>query len=61
MLGIENVKIQQKLKLRSEDCNKEDPDSYVLHAWGRGAEGQLGTNPSKEITKPFKFKLPQDC
>lgn len=55
------MKIQQKLKLRSEDCNKEDPDSYVLHAWGRGAEGQLGTNPSKEITKPFKFKLPQDC
>lgn len=61
VLGIENVKIQIKLKLRLEECNKEDPDSYVLYAWGRAAEGQLGTNPSKELTKPIKIKLPADC
>jgi hypothetical protein len=61
VLGIENIKFQIKLRLRLEECNKEDPESYVVHAWGRASEGQLATNPSKEITKPIKLKLPSDC
>lgn len=61
VLGIENVKLQIKLKLRLEECNKEDPEGYVVYAWGRASEGQLGTNPSKEINKPIKIKLPHDC
>ena len=61
VLGIMNQKAQQKLRLRMEECNKENPDDYIIHGWGRAAEGQLGTNPSKEITKPLKIKLPADC
>ena len=61
VLGIVNQKLQLKLKLRIEECNTENPDEYVVHGWGRAAEGQLSTNPSKEIGKPFKIKLPGDC
>lgn len=61
VLGIENIKLQIKLKLRLEESNKEDPESYVVHGWGRASEGQLATNPSKEIAKPIKIKLPSDC
>ena len=47
VLGVMNQKAQQKLRLRMEECNKENPDEYVMYGWGRAAEGQLGTNPSK--------------
>jgi hypothetical protein len=61
VLGISNVKMQQKLSIRLQESNIENPDSYVIHGWGRASEGALGTNPSKEITKPIKIKLPNDC
>ena len=32
----------------------------MLYGWGRAAEGQLGTNPSTQINKPLKMKLPAD-
>lgn len=61
VLGISNVKMQQKLSIKLQESNVENPDSYVIHGWGRASEGALGTNPSKEITKPIKVKLPPDC
>jgi asparagine synthetase B (glutamine-hydrolysing) len=61
VLGINNVKMQQKLSIRLQESNVENPDAYVIHGWGRASEGALGTNPSKEITKPIKIKLPADC
>lgn len=61
VLGISNVKMQQKLSIKLQESNVENPESYVIHGWGRASEGALGTNPSKEITKPIKVKLPQDC
>ena len=47
VLGVVNQKVQQKMKLRLEECNEENPDEYVAYGWGRAAEGQLSTNPSK--------------
>ena len=61
VLGVVNQKIQQKMKLRLEECNEENPAEYVVHGWGRAAEGQLSTNPSKEINKPIKLKIPSEC
>lgn len=61
VLGISNVKMQQKLSIKLQESNTENPDAYVIHGWGRASEGALGTNPSKEITKPIKIKLPGDC
>ena len=58
VLGILNVKQQIKLRLRLEESNVQNPDEYVIYGWGRNAEGQLATNPSKEIFKPIKIKLP---
>lgn len=60
-MGISNVKMQQKLSIRLQESNIENPDTYVIHGWGRASEGALGTNPSKEITKPIRVKLPADC
>lgn len=61
VLGLVNVKMQQKLSVKMAEANIERPDSYVIHGWGRASEGALGTNPSKEVTKPIKIKLPNDC
>jgi hypothetical protein len=61
VLGMVNVKMQQKLTLKIAEENIERPDNYILHGWGRASEGALGTNPSKEILKPIKIKLPNDC
>lgn len=61
VLGISNVKMQQKLSIRLQESNIENPDAYVIYGWGRASEGALATNPSKEITKPIKVKLPADC
>lgn len=61
VLGISNVKMQQKLSIKLQESNVENPDVYVIHGWGRASEGALGTNPSKEITKPIKIKLPAEC
>ena len=47
VLGVMNVKIQQKLTLKIAEQNKENPENYVLYGWGRASEGALGTNPSK--------------
>jgi hypothetical protein len=47
VLGILNVKLQQKLKLKLSESNQDNPDEYVVYGWGRAAEGQLAGNPSK--------------
>lgn len=61
VLGIINVKVQQKLKLKISECNRENPQDYILHGWGGNSEGQLGTNPSKDLPNPIKIKLPLQC
>lgn len=60
VLGISNVKMQQKLSIRLQESNQENPEQYLIHGWGRASEGALATNPSKEVTKPIRVKLPAD-
>ena len=61
VLGIINQKVYQKLSMRLQECNSENAENWLVHGWGRTAEGALGTNPSKDISKPLKVKLPEDC
>ena len=60
VLGIINQKTQLKLSLRLQECNSDNPDNWIIHGWGRTADGALGTNPSKDISVPLKVKLPED-
>ena len=61
VLGITNVKIQQRMKVRINECNEENPHEFIIHGWGRNDKSQLCTNPSPNITNPVKIKLPENC
>lgn len=61
VLGITNIKIQQRMKVRIHECNEENPEDYTIFGWGRNDKGQLGTNPSANVTNPIKIKLPDNC
>lgn len=60
VLGLVNVKLQQKLAIKLAENDRDNPEEHILWGWGRASEGALGTNPSKEITQPIKIKLPAD-
>lgn len=47
VLGILNHKLQQKLKIRLQEKNQQNGEGDIIYGWGRAAEGQLSTNPSK--------------
>ena len=41
-LGITNEKTLSKMIMRIATNNKENPETYISHVWGRNDQGQLG-------------------
>ena len=61
VLGITNIKVQQRMKVRISECDEENPEDYNIYAWGRNDKGQLCANPSANVTNAMKIKLPENC
>lgn len=59
VLGLLNHKLQQRLQIMLEDCNREKEENCTIYGWGRNEKSQLGINPSNPVGNPYKVKLPE--
>lgn len=59
VLGIINVKVQQRLMVQLQEWNVESDENCTIYGWGRNDKSQLGINPSNPVSNPHKIVLPE--